>query len=103
MLMKPLKVDSKNFKNPQEEKNWKTARKGVIIFCVIHILFELLTGNAAFTLSVFANYIISTEYIKNQIFKEKLKESFLLAGLTISAIVFLIRVLIGFLVVYYFK
>ena len=103
MLMKPLKVDSKNWKNPQQEQNWKTARKGVLIFCAIHILFELLTGNMAFTMSVFGNYIISTEYLKNQIFKEKLKEDFLLAGLTISGLVFLIRVLIGFSLIYYFK
>lgn len=69
----------------------------------MHIVFELLTGNVAYTMSVFGNYIISTEYIKNQIFKEKLTDNFFMAGLSISGIVFLIRVLVGILIVYYFK
>lgn len=103
--MNPLKIDSKNWKNPQQEQLWKETKKGVIIFCIVHFIFELLTirDSATLILPVFGNYFISTEYIKYKIHKEKPIINPLLTGLSVSGIVFLIRVIIGLIIVYAFK
>lgn len=39
-------MELKEIKNPNQETMWKAARWSVIIFCVIHFLFEILTGNS---------------------------------------------------------
>jgi heme/copper-type cytochrome/quinol oxidase subunit 2 len=87
--------------NPNHEIIWKSARKGVIIFMVIHFLYEILIGNNQSTsLLVMVNFFISRWYIKNQIEKEKQMEDFLLWGLAVSCIVFLIRLILGTLYIY---
>ncbi len=77
-------------------KAWKAARWGIIIFCFIHFLFEVGTGNEqTMLISVVANYVISAWYIKRRIKKYKLMNRPMLAGFTVSCIVFLIRLFIG--------
>lgn len=90
---------------PEKELNnkdkWKTARTGVIIFCVIHFIFELLTGNQKSAIfPVFFNYMVSAWYIKEQISVSKESKNLFMMGITISCVVFLIRLLLGFGVVY---
>lgn len=83
-------------KNPNHEIKWKAARWGVIIFCVIHFLFENLSGNSSFAaLPVVFNFWISSEYIKKQIAKGKEIKNLLLLGLSVSCVVFLIRLVLG--------
>jgi hypothetical protein len=89
-------MELKEINNPNHETMWKGARWGVIIFCVIHFLFENLTGNsksAAFP--VMFNFWISGWYIKRQIAKGKEMKNLLLMGLSVSGVVFLIRLALG--------
>jgi hypothetical protein len=90
--------------NPNFEIMWKTARKGVIIFMVIHFLYEILTGNNRSTLLlVFVNFTISRWFIKKQIENGKQTENLLLFGLAVSCIVFLIRLLLGTSYIFMYK
>ena len=79
--------------------NWKEARNGILIFCVVHFIFEIASGNAtAVGAPVFFNYFISRWYINRQIEKGIKQDNFLLYGITISGIVFVIRLILGFIV-----
>lgn len=79
--------------------NWKEARNGILIFCVIHFIFEIASGNTtAVGAPVFFNYFISRWYINRQIEKGIKQDSFLLYGITIAGIVFIIRLILGFIV-----
>jgi hypothetical protein len=83
-------------KNPNHDTMWKTARIGVIIFCIIHFLFEIVTGNnKAAALPVMVNFWLSAWYIKRQIEKGKIIKRFVLMGLAVSGVVFLIRLVLG--------
>ena len=89
-------MELKEIKNPDHETMWKAARWGVIIFCVIHFLFEILTGNSkSAALPVFFNFWVSGWYIKGQIAKGKQMKNLLLMGLSVSGVVFLIRLALG--------
>jgi hypothetical protein len=48
--------------------------------------------------TVFFNYLISRWYINKQIEKGKSHESFLLLGLMVSGVVFVLRTILGFIV-----
>jgi hypothetical protein len=79
--------------------NWKEARNGIIIFCIIHFIFEIASGNFSVVgPTVFFNYLISRWYINKQIEKGKSHESFLLLGLMVSGVVFVLRTILGFIV-----
>ena len=72
VVEKSIKLYDRLDKNPNHETKWRATRKGVLIFCIIHILFEILTGNnksAAFP--VMFNFWISAWFIKEQIAKGK--------------------------------
>jgi hypothetical protein len=75
---------------------WKDARKGIIVFCFAHFFFEIILGNNKSALvPVLFNYWISSWYIKGQIEKgEKIKNLFLF-GISVSGMVFLIRLVLG--------
>lgn len=89
-------MELKEIKNPNHEIMWKAARWGVIIFCVIHLLFEILTGNGKFAIfPIMFNFWISGWYIKGQIAKGKEMKNPLLVGLSVSGVVFLIRLVLG--------
>lgn len=76
---------------------WKKARTAVITFCVIHFVFELLVGNQkSAAIPVFVNYMVSAWYIKDQISLRKEGENLFTMGLTVSCVVFLIRLVLGF-------
>ena len=91
--IKEEKIDIEKINN--DKKLWKAARNGVIVFCVIHFLFEILTGNKVAILPVLFNYGISDWYIKSQIAKGKEMKNLLLMGLSVSGVVFLIRLVLG--------
>ena len=76
--------------------NWKDARNGIIIFCVIHFVFEIATGNyKSLALPVIFNFIISRWFIRRQIEKGIKQNSSLLYGLMVSSVVFAIRLILG--------
>ncbi len=75
---------------------WKSARWGVIIFCVIHFFYEMLTGNEKMAgPPLIFNFFVSRWYIKRQIAKGKEIKNLLLMGLSVSGVVFLIRLALG--------
>jgi hypothetical protein len=89
-------MELKEIKKSDHETLWKAARRGVIIFCVIHFLFEILIGNSkSAALPVLFNFSISGWYIKGQIAKGKEMKNLLLMGLSVSGVVFLIRLALG--------
>lgn len=99
----PISDQVKNLNEKTEQTdpivNWKDARNGIIIFCVIHFIFEIASGNSsAVGAPVFFNYIISRWYVNRQIEKGKRQESFLLYGLMVSGVVFVLRLILGFIV-----
>lgn len=86
----------KEINNPNHDKMWNKARLGVIIFCVIHFLFEIVIGNTkTAALPVMFNFWISGWYIKRQIAEGKEIKNLLLVGLSVSSVVFLIRLTLG--------
>jgi hypothetical protein len=92
--IKEEKIDTEKINN--DKKLWKVARNGVIIFCVIHFLFEILTGNnKSLALPVLFNFWMSRWYIQSQISKGKEMKNLLLMGLYVSGVVFLIRLVLG--------
>ena len=88
--------------NSISDSNWKEARIGIIIFCVLHFIFETATGNTKLIgPMILFNYFISAAYIQSQIKKNVEKTNFLQYGLIVSGIVFLIRLTLGFIVGYF--
>lgn len=82
--------------NLNNESNWKSARSGVIIFCMIHFMYEIFTGNTkSFVLPVLFNFWVSSWYIKNYILKSREIKTPLLIGLSVSGVVFLLRLVLG--------
>jgi hypothetical protein len=91
-----LQNEIEKIKNPDHELMWKSARWGVIIFCVIHLVFENAKGNYQnAALPVIFNYFISGWYIRREIAKGKEIKNLLLMGLSVSCVVFLIRLALG--------
>jgi hypothetical protein len=89
-------MELNEIKNPDHETMWKAARWGVIIFCIIHFFFEILTGNIkTAALPVFFNFWVSGWYIKGQLAKGKEIKNLFLMGLSVSLVVFLIRLALG--------
>lgn len=93
-----MELNNENKQN--HEVLWKDARKGLIVFCLVHFIFEIILGNNKSALvPVLFNYWISSWYIKAKIEKrEKIKNLFLF-GLSVSGIVFLIRLILGTIIV----
>jgi hypothetical protein len=84
-----------------DKDKWKQARYGVITFCAIHFIFEILTGNQKLAVfPVFVNYMVSAWYIKDQISLRKESKNLFTMGLAVSCVVFLIRLVLGIGLVY---
>ena len=82
--------------NKSNQELWKAARTGVILFCVIHFLFEIAAGNIRTAMfPVIINYTISQWYIEKKIVQGKVMDNLLLMGFYISCVVFLIRIALG--------
>lgn len=89
-------MELEQIKNTDHETLWKTARWGVICFCVIHLLFEVLSGNTKIAgFPVVFNFFVSAWYIKKQIKKNKEMGNLFVMGLAVSGVVFLIRFVLG--------
>jgi len=92
----------KENKSGIDQEVWKMARWGIYIFCLLHLVFELLTGNEKrLVIPVLANYFISSSFIKSRLAKGKTYENPLLTGLYVSGTIFLIRVVL-FLIFFLF-
>ena len=90
---------SPNARSKSNGEFYIKARKGSILFCIMHALFEVLIINSlsAFTL-VFINYFFSVGIIT--VFEPKLKEEVhpYVAGFLASSLVFICRVIIAALI-----
>lgn len=87
--------------NPNE-KLWKSARWGVIAFCVIHFFLETFVGTSKYPgIPIVFNYLISTWFIKKQISKGKNFYNPLFYGFLISGAVFLIRLILTAAILYF--
>jgi hypothetical protein len=93
-----MEAEVDEIKNSDQKAIWKEARWGVIIFCVIQLFFEIIVGNKSGGFPVFINFWVSAWYIKDQIAKGKQKKNLLLMGISVSGVVFLIRLALGTLV-----
>jgi hypothetical protein len=85
--------------NQTKVNQWKAARWGIIIFCVIHFCFEIVLDNSKSAgLMVIVNFWFSRWYIKGQIEKGKTLDNLFLMGLSVAGVVFLIRTALGVIV-----
>ena len=87
-----VKKDSK--KNDSEY--YRSAKRGIVTFCVVHACYEIFIVGALSTLSlVMINYFFSVGILV--LTEERLKNEIhpLFAGLLVSALVFLIRLALG--------
>lgn len=90
-------------KDDQKAK-WKKARTGLIIFAVIHLFFEVIMSDvmgqdsSRAGVPVGVNFLISRWIIKSQLSKGKEFQNMILMGLTVSTVVFAIRLILGALV-----
>jgi hypothetical protein len=83
-------------KNTEHSNLWKSARWGVIIFCIFHFFFEIIIGNEKLAaVPVLFNYFISAWYIKSIIAKGKATKRLFLIGIGVSLVVFIIRFILG--------
>jgi hypothetical protein len=82
------------FGSPPEGETWKKARSGVLLFCLVHFLFEVFAENKTFAAPLVINYWLSSWYIKREIAKRYIRNPFAM-GLKVGAAVFGIRLLIG--------
>ena len=80
----------------------KKARYGVLIFLLIHFIFEIFTGNSKGAgPMILINFFISMWYIKHKLQKNHTYSNLLVFGLFVAAIVFAIRLILGTTVVYF--
>jgi hypothetical protein len=91
------------YNNNYHRKNlYQSARSGVILFCVLHLLFEVIINNLYkwnvnfILLPVIFNYFISIWYIKYNIYKSGRIRLLFGYGFLVSLIVFVIRIVVGF-------
>lgn len=81
--------------NPIYKRLFADSRKGILIFCVLHFIFEIIVGNKNMIWPVLINYLISDWYVRTEIKKNKVYKIQWLHGIVVAFIVFLIRVVIG--------
>jgi len=96
-----------NLVDDYQKEKWKKARIGLIIFGVIHFFLEaILTETAGSTIAsggaapVVVNFFISRWFIKDQISKGKEFKNMIVTGLSVSLVVFAIRLFLGFILMY---
>lgn len=73
---------------------WKFARQGVIIFAIIHIVYDILIENPAKLPVVIVNYLVCAWWIKKQIVKGRWQNT-VLYGMSVACIVFIIQIVLG--------
>ena len=84
--------------SPQEL--WRTAKWGVIGFCVVHFFFENLLGNSKFAIApVIFNYWVTAWYVKRQYERNKIPDNLVLHAVAVAGVVFLIRLVLGLIIV----
>lgn len=93
------KINEENIMVPIDPKElWKSARWGIISFCIVHFIFEIIIGNSkGAVLPVLFNYFISSLYIKHLISKEKYKDGMFFKGILVAFVIFIIRLALGFI------
>ena len=86
--------------DPQEL--WRTAKWGAIGFCVVHFFFENLMGNSQFAIApVIFNYWVTSWYVKRQYERNKVPDNLILNAVAVAGVVFLIRLVLGLVLVAY--
>ena len=90
----------KAFTKTENKHLRKMATWGVVTFMIIHIIIEIKLGTSSTPgLPVAFNFIVSNFFARRLLTKGKYHDHPFLLGLVISAIVFLIRLILG--VVFY--
>lgn len=89
----------KDFMSDFQRQTLKSARWGIIGFCLLHFIFEIAVGNdKGMLLSVVFNYFISDWWVKKEIKRDKYTKNPVLSGILVAFIVFIIRLLLGYLI-----
>jgi hypothetical protein len=113
-LLRQSEADNKE-KEEQKRlmpKKLKEIRKGIIVFAIVHLLFEIALAitiykehSKVMLLSVIVNYSVSYFYVKNRLEKNLISENSNLMnyGIKVSFIVFLFRLAVGFIQFFVFK
>ena len=98
------RILEKESESKRKNKLWKDTRVGLFIFMGIHLIIEVVFSEGVGTsqpnpgIPVGFNYVISTYFIKKNIFKKnKIIDNPLMYGIGISLIVFCFRLLLGVL------
>jgi hypothetical protein len=73
---------------------WKFARQGVIIFAIIHLVYDILIENPSKFPVVIVNYFVCAWWIKRQIVKGTWQNT-ILYGMSVASIVFIIQIVLG--------
>lgn len=95
-------METENIVQPtlSQEKTWKVIRWGIITFCIVHFLFEVIFGSKVPIFPVLINYFVSAWYIQRQLKRGKEYKFRFLAGVLVSAAVFLLRAILGLIFLY---
>tara|TARA_B110000046_G_scaffold185004_1_gene225195 strand:- start:4872 stop:6089 length:1218 start_codon:yes stop_codon:yes gene_type:complete len=91
---------------PDNKKLWKKMRRVLIFFGIIHYLVEIMlqetsggrVNAASAIMAVIIQYVVSKAIIKNQISKRKLINNPIILAIGISLLVFIIRVILGLII-----
>lgn len=87
---------SNRFSSKIHKDSWAKANNGILTFCLINFVFEIvLSDGVNIILPVIVNYVISAWYISAQIKKNRYLSNSYWIGLGVSAIIFLVRLIIG--------
>lgn len=82
---------------------WRSARWGVIAFCVVHFFFENLIGNSQYAIApVVFNYWVTSWYIKREYRRNNVPKNLVLHAVAVAGVVFLIRLMLGFIIITFF-
>ncbi|MBK8291632.1 MAG: hypothetical protein IPK96_12585 [Flammeovirgaceae bacterium] len=88
--------------DPEYNKQYKKARWGVILFSIFFIIFQLFVSNKInIGIAAIIQYILSMSYIAIKYSSSKGIENPFLTGLTVSCIIFLIKLAIVQSVLYF--
>jgi hypothetical protein len=88
--------------DPEYNKQYKNARWGVILFSVLFIIFQyFVSDNINIGIAAIIQYILSMSYISIKYSPSNRMENPFLTGLTVSCIIFLIKLAIVQSVLYY--
>lgn len=76
---------------------WRFARRGVIIFACIHLLYEIMISNTYGLILIFINYLICEWWIKREI-KSGNWQNTILYGMSVASVIYILQFVLGAIV-----